>query len=108
VPEVIIQPKGIEIDVEEGETIFDAARRLGYRWPTVCGGIGDCSTCFMTVIEGAEHLSAITRYEQEGIDRLDIAENKEAVRLACQAKVTDTVVVNKRGVRKIESNNESQ
>lgn len=107
-PHVIVQPKGVELALKQGETVFDGARRLGYSWPTVCGGQGTCSTCYMSVADGSENLSEPSAYEREGLERLDIPEGPNPVRLACQAKVFGDVTVTKRGVRKVEAVKEEQ
>ena len=49
---VAVRPSDVEIEVRDGEDLFSAAQRLGYRWPTVCGGKGTCRTCFVQVEEG--------------------------------------------------------
>lgn len=95
---VLVQPVGIRLTPEPGETVFAAAQRSGYRWPTVCGGLGTCRTCVMKVEEGREYCSAIGELEAEGLDALK--EAKDGVhRLACQTSVSGDVVVHKRGVR---------
>ncbi|MCF8480210.1 MAG: 2Fe-2S iron-sulfur cluster binding domain-containing protein [Rhodospirillum sp.] len=46
-----IEPTGDEIDVEEGQTILDAALRAGVWLPHACGH-GLCGTCKVEVLEG--------------------------------------------------------
>lgn len=97
---VRVEPAGIDLDVESGETVMGAAVRAGYRWPTVCGGQGTCRTCFFEVIDGAANLSPVAALEREGLDSLGPAPGGAERRLACQARVTGwTVTVRKRGVR---------
>lgn len=92
----------MEYDAAVGETLMDAARRLGYYWPTTCGGQGVCTTCLSEVVSGGDLLAEMGRSERKTL----IAERGEAilnrpVRLACQATVLreGTIVVNKAGVR---------
>lgn len=59
---VAVRPLGAELEVLDGEDLFSAAQRLGYRWPTVCGGKGTCRTCFVVVDEGTENCSPWTRW----------------------------------------------
>lgn len=97
-PAVLVQPAGIELAVEDGETLFEAAERAGYRWPTICGGQGTCRTCFVHVREGFEHCSGMGPLEQEGIQALRQPLDG-SVRLACRLQVTGPVTVTRRGVR---------
>lgn len=99
---VTVQPSGIRLEPGPGETVFRAAARQGYRWPTVCGGLGTCRTCLMVVEDGRENCSPIEDLEAEGLDALK--EPRDGVRrLACQTRVSGDVVVTKRGVKRIAS-----
>lgn len=98
---VIVEPSGIVFGARPDETIFAAAARHGYRWPTVCGGLGTCHTCTLTVVEGAEHLSAVSAYEAEGLDEINATWHGDPHerRMACQVRVHGDVRVRKPGVR---------
>ncbi|MGQ0625688.1 MAG: 2Fe-2S iron-sulfur cluster-binding protein [Sporichthyaceae bacterium] len=97
---VVVQPAQIQLDPEPGETVFLAAGRQGYRWPTICGGLGTCRTCLMLVDQGQENCSPIGDLEAEGLDALQ--EPRDGVRrLACQTRVSGDVVVTKRGVKPV-------
>ncbi len=53
--EVTIEPLGVTIEVEEGQTLLDAALRDGVYLPHACGH-GLCATCKLEVLEGeVEH-----------------------------------------------------
>jgi ferredoxin len=95
---VLVRPSGIRLDLEPGETVFRAAARQGYRWPTICGGNGTCRTCVLVVEAGAENCAPIGDLEAEGLDALKEARGG-VHRLACQLRVTGDVVVSKRGVK---------
>jgi 2Fe-2S ferredoxin len=100
-PIVRVEPKGIELAVLEGETIMEAANRLGYQWPTVCGGQASCTTCSCEVEMGADALEPMSRLERTELERVfpTLERRGLPVRLACQARPTADVVVIKRGVR---------
>jgi ferredoxin, 2Fe-2S len=97
---VQVQPSGVTLEVDDGETIFAAAARHGYSWPTVCGGLGSCRACVLSVVEGGEHLSPIGKWEREGLDEVLVGLHGDPAqyRLACQAKASGDVVVHKPGV----------
>jgi ferredoxin len=69
--------------VAEGTYLLDAARRLGARVPTECGGRGECDTCAVVVEEGATLLSSLTDAERTRLSPERLADGE---RLACQAK----------------------
>ena len=96
-----IEPSGLEVLAAEGESVMAAARRHGLRWPTVCGGLGTCRTCYLVVVDGAEHFSPAGPGEAEAITEITrtFGRRAEPVRLACQANVSGDVVVSKYGVR---------
>ncbi len=98
---VTVLPADIALDTQPGETLLSAAQRLGYTWPTVCGGEGQCRTCYAIIEEGEEALSPVTPLEEEGLEALAIVARRSGkpVRLACQAVATGDVVVQRTGVR---------
>ncbi|WP_194818219.1 2Fe-2S iron-sulfur cluster-binding protein [Nocardia sp. XZ_19_385] len=95
---VTVRPAGIEFTAAPGETVMAAALAAGYRWPTICGGLGDCLVCHIEVLEHAERLSEAAESETRAVKELR-ARSGCPVRLACQAGVHGDVVVFKRGVR---------
>ncbi len=99
--EVVVEPSGTTFEVDEGETVFEAALRHGYRWPTICGGIGSCRTCIMTVLDGLEACSEIGAWEAEGLEEAGAAAAAPGgtARLACQTRVSGNIRVRKPGVR---------
>lgn len=99
-PKVTIEPSGIEVEVPEGETLMQAARDLGYYWPTACNMECRCATCFILVIEGADNLSPMGRSEREALlNQRGRKALDEPVRLACQVQVNGDVRCRKIGVR---------
>lgn len=94
-----VTPSGVTLEVQQGETVFSAARRQGFDWPTICGGLGTCRTCYVTVSEGVDNCGPMLDLEQEGVRALGRTLDG-AVRLACQLRVAGPVVVSRRGVRR--------
>ena len=100
---VRVEPSGAEFEVGTEETIMVAARRHGYRWPTICNGKAECTTCYVKVVAGQANLGPIGPVEERGMDILlrSFPESAGSIRLACQATLTGDVVVRKPGVRPI-------
>lgn len=97
-PRVSVEPAGVVVEVREGETLFDAAFREGYDWPTVCAGQGTCSRCHVRVLEGADRLTpaAVPEPEQRVIKRVaqrNYDNKTDGIRLACQIGFTDDATV---------------
>jgi chlorosome envelope protein X len=78
---------------------FSGSGQQGYTWPTVCGGLGTCRTCFVEVQHGHDHLTPIADLEAEGLAALSVAATG-GVRLACQIGLNGPVEVKKRAVRR--------
>ncbi len=99
-PKVTIQPLGITVEAEDGQTIMDAARAAGYYWPTTCDGKGECTTCAGMIERGMDNLSPMGRYETNNLvrqrGRLSL---QSPIRLCCQARVHGDVEVRKPGVK---------
>ncbi|GAA2569574.1 2Fe-2S iron-sulfur cluster-binding protein [Mycolicibacterium diernhoferi] len=106
-PTVTVRPSGITFEATPGQTVMAAALDAGLRWPTVCGGQGDCLVCHVEVVDGPEHLAAPSDIEAQAVRGLsgDKGGRGEHVRLACQAGVHGDVVVMKRGVREAHPEN---
>jgi ferredoxin len=102
--DVKVEPLGATLVPDDDESIFHCALRVGYRWPSVCGGVGSCRSCFMVVTDGEELLEPVGPWEEEGLNAIGARPGTSGVvRLACQARVragaVGHVVVDKRGVR---------
>jgi ferredoxin len=95
---VRVLPADAVVEVAAGETLMAAAQRQGWFWPTVCGGDCDCGTCWVVVEEGAEHGSAMETAERATLAK-GMKANEPRARLACQLKVTGSMVVNRRSVK---------
>jgi len=78
-------PDGNEVEVEEGTSILDAARRCGAQVGSACGGVCACSTCHVHVVKGFDSLDDIEDSENDILDKaFDV---RPMSRLGCQAKV---------------------
>jgi 2Fe-2S ferredoxin len=97
---VRVEPSGITLEVHDGETVMAAARRAGYRWPTICGGLADCGACALEVVETNAPLPSPTTLEGTRLEAL--AERRRypdrTWRLACQLAPAGDLVVRKAGV----------
>lgn len=73
--------------VAEGTSLWEAAKRLGVRWPADCKGLGECDSCALMIIQGTDLLSPANEFELKilGLERLGSGE-----RLACQTKLEKT------------------
>lgn len=96
-PVVHVVPADIDIEVFAIETLFDAAWREGYDWPTVCVGQMLCTACHVVVKEGIDNVRPVVeRQEASAIRRLAqriYKGDETGVRLACQLRITGDVVV---------------
>ncbi len=90
-PKVRFLPLDIEVEVKEGTPVLDAALDNNIKIDHNCGGNCACSTCHIIVEKGFESLDEMSEDEE---DMLDEAEGlTDTSRLACQAKVTEDLVV---------------
>jgi ferredoxin len=79
----------LEVEVPEGTTILEAARKAGAPEGDRCGGVCACSTCHVYVVKGFDDTSEI---EDEEFDILDKAiDVRMTSRLGCQAKIAGDV-----------------
>jgi len=95
---VRVLPADAALEVDAGESLMAAAGRQGWFWPTVCGGNGECGTCWAVVDSGAEHCSAMEDAERATL-RKGMKANEPRARLACQVRVSGPVVVTRRSVK---------
>lgn len=102
-----IEPSGLLLSVESGESVLAAARRAGLVWRSVCGGHAQCRTCFFTTT--APEVFALPSLLEAGalaligpaVTGAPVGQAGEAgtVRLACQARPLADATVRKMGVR---------
>lgn len=102
-PVVHVEPADLDIEVEPGETIIEAAWRQGYHWPTICYGDATCTVCHLEVLAGEENLSPVEDEEADALEHnLPTARRRDLtrIRLACRALASGDVRVRKPGVRR--------
>jgi len=81
---VTFVPLGCAADTHPGETVLDAARRVGAPLGNSCGAVGICARCRIRVIEGAAQLAPPTAIEARISSQRGFAPDE---RLACQSVV---------------------
>ena len=81
-----IEPLGVELEIEEGQTILDAALRAGIYLPHACCH-GLCATCKVNVLDGE-----IEHGEASSFALMDF-ERDEGKALACCATVESDVTI---------------
>jgi 2Fe-2S ferredoxin len=98
---VRVEPLGAELVVEPGETVANAAWRLGYQWPTRCWGQAECMICRVRVVAGEDGVAPPAEEEALALEqRLGLTYERDGVRLACRMEVRRDagIVVEKEGV----------
>lgn len=80
---VIFSPGDKRITIEEGATLLEAAQKAGVHINNVCGGVGSCGKCKVTVKKG--------RVQARPNSLLTNEEIKKGYVLACQARVLGDV-----------------
>lgn len=84
--QVTIEPTGDQIEVEEGQTILQAALRQGVWLPFACGH-GTCATCKCQVLEGDVDIGAASPFALMDMER------EEGKVLACCAIPQSDLVI---------------
>lgn len=84
--EVTVEPTGDVIEVEEGQTILDAALRQGVWLPFACGH-GTCATCKVQVLEGESDLGNASPFALMDMER------EEGKVLACCCSPESDMVI---------------
>jgi ferredoxin len=82
--EVKFEPSGRHGIVPKGIYLIDAALRFGIKINDECGRKGECDSCSVKIINGAELLSKPTKSE---LEHLSPERRKKGERLSCQAKI---------------------
>jgi 2Fe-2S ferredoxin len=90
-PRVRFIKENLEVEIEDGQTILAAAKKIHAPEGDRCGGVCACSTCHVYVVEGFARTSEI---EDDEFDILDKAFDVRSIsRLGCQAKVHGDIAV---------------
>lgn len=84
--EITIEPTGDVIEVEEGQTILDAALRQGVWLPFACGH-GTCATCKVQVLEGDADVG-----EASPFALMDVERDEGKILVCCAVPETDMTI----------------
>ncbi|HEY82620.1 MAG TPA: DUF4445 domain-containing protein [Dehalococcoidia bacterium] len=76
---VHFDPDNVDIAVEQGENLLQAAIAAGVRIHASCGGAGTCGTCKVLIEEGEVETTRTKRLSEE--------EYEQGIRQACQSRV---------------------
>lgn len=79
---IVFEPLGKRGEFNPGVSLIEAARRVGIRISSLCGGRGVCGKCKVKVIDG--RVSEVTESEQRLISGDELM---KGYRLACQLKI---------------------
>ncbi len=82
---VCFQPGNIEILVEPGANLREAAIQAGAHLMATCGGAGTCGTCKVKIEEGEVETTRTVKVSDK--------EFKQGIRQACQSRVVTDLVV---------------
>ncbi|RKY13306.1 MAG: ferredoxin [Planctomycetota bacterium] len=83
---VRFEPVGVEVEVERGESVLEAAQKAGVYINSVCGGEGVCGKCRVRIAKGkVDILPAAYEMSEE--------EKEAGWVLACRAEVATDLVV---------------
>ena len=78
--QVNIMPEGINVEVDKGTNLLDAANAAGITLKSSCGGQGTCGRCCVKVLEGKV---------DGGNGNMSKSQREEGYILACTATVED-------------------
>ncbi|MFX1242224.1 MAG: ASKHA domain-containing protein, partial [Promethearchaeota archaeon] len=82
------EPIGLSIPCIEGNTIFEAARKVGIPIVSYCGGKTTCGRCKIRIIDG--NVSQVSKNERNLLSEEEITSN---YRLACAMRVHSDIKV---------------
>ena len=84
--QLTIEPLGVTVDVNEGQTMLDACLRAGVWLPHACGH-GLCGTCKVAILEGE-----IAHNEASPFALMDF-ERDDGMTLACTATLSEDTII---------------
>ncbi|MFC1916330.1 ASKHA domain-containing protein [Chloroflexota bacterium] len=82
---VHFNPDNVDIVVEQGENLLQAAIAAGVRIHASCGGAGTCGTCKVTIEKG--------EVETTRTKKISAEEYRQGIRQACQSRVLTDLTV---------------
>jgi ferredoxin, 2Fe-2S len=84
-PHITFDPFHLTFSCDEGESVFEVARRNGVPISTACAGKATCGLCRVKIVSGETHLNPFGPNERKHLGNVYFI-TKE--RLACQARVS--------------------
>lgn len=87
---ITIEPLAVQIDCQENETLFAAARRQNVPIPTACVGRGTCGLCRVKVLAGESALPPVSDTEKRHLGNTYFLTK---LRLACQIQPSGDVTL---------------
>ncbi|MBF0446509.1 MAG: adenylate/guanylate cyclase domain-containing protein, partial [Magnetococcales bacterium] len=72
-----------KLRIDKGATVLEVLQTARIEHPSLCGGMGRCSTCRVRVGKGSEDLQPPSHLEQTVLERINAPDD---VRLACQTR----------------------
>ena len=88
---ITFEPQGIQVQIEDGETILRAALDNEVDLEHACGGFCACTTCHVIIKSGDDDISEM---EEDEEDKLDGCEGVTLhSRLGCQSRVHGDLVI---------------
>ena len=90
-PVVKFLPLDVEVTVDEGTILLDAALDNNIHINHNCGGNCACCTCHVFIEEGFDTLNEMSEDEADMLDEAEDLDKNS--RLACQCQVTADLVV---------------
>ena len=102
-PIVHIDGSDVDIAVNPGETVAEAAWRQGFDWPTKCWGQLECMQCFVRIKPHEAEVNIVPAGDEEIIAMRTMFPPRlrsPMVRLGCRLEVRgEGVVLEKKGVK---------
>jgi 2Fe-2S ferredoxin len=86
---VLFQPFGSSVELQAGESLFEAGRRGGVPIPTACVGKATCGLCRVKVLSGEALLSPINADEKRHLGNTYFISK---LRLSCQARIVGEAI----------------
>jgi len=84
-PKVTFLPSGIEVDCNDGDSLFHVGRDAGVDISTACVGAGTCGQCRVRVVEGEQFLSPPDEVDERHLGNTYFITR---LRLSCRARVS--------------------
>ena len=85
---VLFMPSNLTIEVEEGVTLYEAAKRAGLPVGSSCGAEGTCGRCGLRLVDGDLPRPSTQEQKVAKDNRVD-----GHLRLSCMVEITTDITV---------------